>query len=110
MFDINKAKAFTFDTGGTILDWHSGFKKGFDQIKADTNIEFNSFELANSFRKKSVGIITNQNESNLINFDKAHRLALELLLEENKISLSYEQLGYLAYDVPADLRIWDDFL
>ena len=32
MFDINSIKAFTFDTGGTILDWHTGFKKGFDQL------------------------------------------------------------------------------
>ena len=23
---MNKIKALTFDTGGTILDWHSGFR------------------------------------------------------------------------------------
>ena len=32
MFDINKVKAFTFDTGGTVLDWHTGFKNGFKQL------------------------------------------------------------------------------
>ena len=31
MFDPKQIKAFTFDTGGTILDWHSGFSKGFEQ-------------------------------------------------------------------------------
>ncbi len=24
--DVGKVKALTFDTGGTILDWHSGFR------------------------------------------------------------------------------------
>ena len=26
---MNNIKALTFDTGGTILDWHSGFKDAF---------------------------------------------------------------------------------
>ena len=30
--DLN-IKALTFDTGGTILDWHSGFKEGFKNIE-----------------------------------------------------------------------------
>ena len=30
---INKqVKALTFDTGGTILDWHTGFRNGFEKI------------------------------------------------------------------------------
>lgn len=27
-----KVKALTFDTGGTILDWHSGFKTGLEAL------------------------------------------------------------------------------
>ena len=27
MSSFNEVKALTFDTGGTILDWHTGFKK-----------------------------------------------------------------------------------
>ena len=29
---MNKVRALTFDTGGTILDWHSGFKEAFRKI------------------------------------------------------------------------------
>ena len=32
MFDPKQIKAFTFDTGGTVLDWHTGFKKGFEKL------------------------------------------------------------------------------
>ena len=32
MFDSRQIKAFTFDTGGTVLDWHTGFKKGFEKL------------------------------------------------------------------------------
>ena len=29
---MNKIKALTFDTGGTILDWHSGFKDALKMV------------------------------------------------------------------------------
>ena len=31
MSSKDSIKALTFDTGGTILDWHSGFSKGFEK-------------------------------------------------------------------------------
>ena len=32
MNTIGKIKAITFDTGGTILDWHTGFLNAFKKI------------------------------------------------------------------------------
>ena len=37
MSEISNIKALTFDTGGTILDWHSGFFKGFEDIRNKYN-------------------------------------------------------------------------
>ena len=31
---LSNVKALTFDTGGTILDWHTGFKSAFSEIGA----------------------------------------------------------------------------
>ena len=35
-------KALTFDTGGTILDWHSGFSKGFEELRIKYKLNFSS--------------------------------------------------------------------
>ena len=110
MFDINKVKAFTFDTGGTVLDWHTGFKAGFDNLANKLNIKLNSFELANSFRKKSLEIVTNQNKNELVNFDKAHRIAIKNIISDKQIKLNENDIDYISYDVPSNLKVWQDFL
>ena len=103
-------KAFTFDTGGTILDWHSGFKNGFKYIKNKYKLEINCEKLANIFRHKSLEIVTSQNQDNLINFDTAHKLAIEELIKEYKLNISKDDIEYLYYKIPSKLLPWNDFL
>ena len=110
MFDPKHIKAFTFDTGGTVLDWHTGFKKGFEKLNFYEKTGFKSDEMANLFRKRSLEIITSQGDKELVNFDTAHRMALEYILNEKKIKLSQEDLIFLSYEVPANLKVWKDFL
>ena len=52
--NVSKVKALTFDTGGTILDWYSGFKSGFEDIARKNNLSFNVNSLSKEFRKKSL--------------------------------------------------------
>ena len=85
MFDPKQIKAFTFDTGGTVLDWHTGFKKGFEKLEFYEKSGLKSEEMANLFRKKSLEIITSQGDKELVNLDTAHRMALEQILNEKKI-------------------------
>ena len=94
MFDLKKIKAFTFDTGGTVLDWHTGFKKGFEKLDFYAKSGFKSDEMANLFRKKSLEIITSQGGKELVNFDTAHRIALEQILEEKNIILDQEDIHH----------------
>ena len=110
MFDIKKIKAFTFDTGGTVLDWHNGFKRGFESVNFHEKSSLENFKMANIFRKKSLEIITNQNDDKLVNFDEAHKIAIENIIAENKIKLNDKDIKFLYYDVPASLKVWEDFL
>ena len=110
MFDLKQIKAFTFDTGGTVLDWHTGFKKGFEKLEFYEKSGFKSDEMANLFRKKSLEIITSQGDKELVNFDTAHRMALEQILNEKKIRLDKEDIKFLSYETPANLKVWKDFL
>ena len=110
MFDPRQIKAFTFDTGGTVLDWHTGFKKGFEKLDFYKKYGFKSDEMANLFRKKSLEIITSQGDEELVNFDTAHRIALEQILNEKKIKLDKEDIKFISYEVPASLKVWKDFL
>jgi len=81
--DISKIKALTFDTGGTILDWYSGFKSGFEDVANNNNLTLDANNLAKEFRKKSLGTITKQDHNNLINFDEAHKKAVEEIFYYN---------------------------
>ena len=110
MFNPKQIKAFTFDTGGTVLDWHTGFKKGFAKLNFYEKNGFKSDVMANLFRKKSLEIITSQGDRELVNFDTAHRMALEHILNEKKIKLDQEDIKFLSYEVPTNLKVWEDFL
>tara|TARA_B100000700_G_C15002877_1_gene837158 strand:- start:870 stop:1574 length:705 start_codon:yes stop_codon:yes gene_type:complete len=107
--DLN-IKALTFDTGGTILDWHSGFKEGFKKIRDKNNLNFSTPEYANLMRKKSLEKVTNQNNNNLINFDKAHQIAVEEIIIEKKLNVTEEEKYFLYYITPTKLKVWPDFL
>ena len=110
MFNKSIIKALTFDTGGTILDWHTGFSKCFEEIKNNYKLNFSSTDYANLMRRKSLEKVTNQNSKSLINFDVAHKQAVEEIIKENKLEISDDDLYNLYYLCPSQLKIWPDFL
>ena len=110
MFNTSTIKALTFDTGGTILDWHTGFSKGFEEIKNKYKLNFSSTDYANLMRRKSLEKVTNQNPLSLINFDLAHKQAVEELIIENNLEISDDDLYNLYYLCPSQLKAWPDFL
>ena len=44
---LHKVKALTFDTGGTVLDWHSGFSTAMADVGAKYGIKRDWGKLAN---------------------------------------------------------------
>ena len=83
---MKNIKALTFDTGGTILDWHSGFKEAFRITGERYNYTKDWGFLANELRRRSLKSMLNLGETELpnYNFDDAHKfILLELVKFHN---------------------------
>ena len=78
-------KALTFDTGGTILDWHTGFRNAFARVGAKHGFDRDWTKLANELRRRSLGLSINMGEHTTPehNHDDSHRTALDEIIKEN---------------------------
>ena len=109
---INDIQALTFDTGGTILDWHSGFSRAFSEIGGKYAIDRDWGKIANELRRRSLKSILNLGESGLpkYNFDDAHRFTIEKLIDEYELTdFTEEDIYYLSYLIPHRFKCWPDF-
>ena len=107
-----KIKALTFDTGGTVLDWHSGFREALKFTGAKYGLNHDWAFLANSLRRKSMSAMLQLGEFEppTYNFDDAHKFCLEEVLLENEIDcFSDKDLQFISYDVPHKFNCWSDF-
>jgi 2-haloacid dehalogenase len=89
-------KALTFDTGGTILDWHGGLSRAMARVGQRRNIEADWGEVANEYRRRSLGTIVNQIGPRF-NFDDVHRDQLDRVLDAK---------GLNAFDAADRDEIW----
>ena len=80
-------RALTFDTGGTILDWHSGFKSAFQKAGEKNNYSKSWGLLANELRRRSLKAMLNlgDKEPPQYNFDGAHEFVLREIIKENNL-------------------------
>ena len=60
--DISIIKALTFDTGGTILDWHTGFSEAFKKAGDKYSINEDWAKIANELRRRSLKKVLNLGE------------------------------------------------
>jgi 2-haloacid dehalogenase len=107
-----KIKALCFDTGGTILDWHTGMRTTLATIGARHGIERDWASLANEFRRRSLKLIVNHGEHApaTMTFDDAHREALDRVLAGNGLeAFTKEERRLLWWDTIHNLRCWPDF-
>ena len=104
--------ALTFDTGGTILDWHTGFSTALATAGATHGLERDWPALANDLRRRSLGKVVNLGEHEVpsINFDDAHRLALDEVVAEHGLEAftDAERHG-IAFDAAHEFKCWPDF-
>ena len=109
---LSDIKALTFDTGGTILDWHSGFSTILAATGAKHGIERNWHDITNDLRRKGLGKMLNLGKSAppTHNFDDAHRMALEeLITEHNLAAFTEEERHAIAYEAVHRFECWPDF-
>ena len=100
-------KALTFDTGGTILDWHTGFKTALKPwLRRMGSADWS--ELVNEMRKRSLGKMLNlgQHEPPGYNFDGSHQTSLDELLAEHGLdAITGEQRKQIWWDAVHNLGV-----
>jgi len=109
---LSGIKALTFDTGGTILDWHSGLSAAFAAAGARHGVTRDWGPLVNEFRRRSLRSIVNLGEHAppTVNFDDVHRTTLDQLLAECGLDmLSAPERRGIWWDAIHNLKCWPDF-
>jgi 2-haloacid dehalogenase len=110
--NLSDVKALCFDTGGTILDWHTGMRKALAAVGARHGVERDWPKIANEFRRRSLQLIVNHGEHApaTITFDDAHRDALDEVLADNGLGVFDEtERRSLWWDTIHGLTCWSDF-
>lgn len=109
---LSGIKALTFDTGGTILDWHSGVRDTLSQLGAKHGIEADWPTLANEFRRRSLGNMLNHGEHAPAtkNFDDIHRETIEGMCGEFGLdAFTDADRREVWWDTMHNLTCWPDF-
>ena len=109
---LEQIKALTFDTGGTILDWHSGFRTALAEVGDKHGIERDWAALSNELRRRSLKRMLNLGEHAppAYNFDDAHRAALDEVLAENGLdAFTDAERHEISWTRPHNFRCWPDF-
>ncbi|MEY8838514.1 hypothetical protein AB9K41_05705 [Cribrihabitans sp. XS_ASV171] len=101
---LSGIKALTVDTGGTVLDWHTGFRDAFAAAGHRHGIKRNWAALANDLRRRSMKAMMNLGADGppRYNFDDAHRFCLDALLadkgldtfdESHRIAIAWDAMA-----------------
>lgn len=104
-------RALTFDTGGTLLDWHSGFRDALARAGARHGVARDWADLANTLRRRSLGAMLNlgQDGPPAYNFDGAHRFTLDAILDEEGLGMFDEADRHaIAWEAPHSFACWPD--
>lgn len=81
-----QVKALTFDTGGTILDWHSGVRDALARAGASRGLTRDWGTIANDYRRRSLKAMLNAGSDGTppdFNIDDVHRRQLDVALAEH---------------------------
>lgn len=108
----NGIKALTFDTGGTILDWHTGFSSALADVGRRHGEDRDWPELANEIRRRSLKRMLNLGEHQppAYTFDGAHRAVLDEVLAEHGLdAFTGDERHFIAYERPHSFDCWPDF-
>jgi len=109
---LRDIKALTFDTGGTILDWHTGIRDALAAAGARHGIEKDWPAITNEFRRRSLRRMLNhgEHEPPTMNFDDVHRETLDLVAAEQGLdAFTEDDRRRIWWDTVHGLECWPDF-
>ncbi len=101
-------KALTFDTGGTILDWHGGLCGAFQRVGEQHGIIQDWHALTNEYRRLSMKGIVGQVQP-AFNMDDVHRTALDQVLDQHGLQAFTPQDREAIFHAWRELSAWPDF-
>jgi len=108
----NDIKALTFDTGGTILDWHTGISSTLKEIGDLRGVNANWAQVTNDFRKRSLEGMINHGDKEPVtkNFDDVHRETMDVIADLHGLeSFTAEDRRRVWWDTIHNLQCWQDF-
>ena len=109
---LDDVKALTFDTDGTILDWHTGFSTALAETGAKYGLERDWAAITNELRRRSLKRMLNLGKSSppTYNFDDSHRMTLDEVLAENGLdAFTAEDRRKIWWDKAHNFQCWPDF-
>ena len=77
-------KALAFDTGGTVLDWHTGIRAELAEAGARHGIERDWTAITNAYRRRALQRMTNQTSPGF-NIDDVHREVMDELVAQHDL-------------------------
>ncbi|MFM9979638.1 MAG: haloacid dehalogenase type II [Burkholderiales bacterium] len=101
-------KALTFDTGGTILDWHGGISRALAAAGARHGLTADWAAVTNDYRRRSLQAITGQVRP-AFNFDDVHRSVLDRVIADHKLDLLTAEDRDAVWRTWHALDAWPDF-
>ena len=101
-------KALTFDTGGTVLDWHTGISRAFASAGEKRALRADWAAITNEYRRRSLkGIVGQVNPA--FNFDDVHRTMLDDVISEFKLDALTPEDRDTIWRTWHALDAWPDF-
>lgn len=105
-------KALTFDTGGTILDWHTGIRTTLADLGAAHGIDADWASITNEFRRRSLKGMLNHGEHAPAskNFDDLHRETMDTIATDFGLeAFTADERRRVWWDTVHSLQCWPDF-
>ena len=103
-----KIKALTFDTGGTILDWHEGLSSAFQRVGQRHGVSLDWHAVTNDYRRLAMKGIVGQVQP-AFNMDDVHRSALDEVLATRGLKEFDAQDRQHIFQAWHELSAWPDF-
>ena len=101
-------KALTFDTGGTVLDWHGGISQALAAAGARHGLTADWAAVTNDYRRRSLQAITGQVRP-AFNFDDVHRSVLDRVIADHKLDVLTAEDRDAVWRTWHALDAWPDF-
>jgi len=105
---MDEIKVLAFDTGGTVLDWHSGIVRALAELAPRRGVERNWHGLVNEYRRRSLQRMLGAVAPSF-NIDDVHRDILNELLVENGINAFLSDDRQRIAGAWHELDAWPDF-